>query len=57
MVNEDDVVCDVIDKALKFYAHQSRLPVLKSNASNYVLHCLNDVFDGKIFYMIITFVC
>ncbi|CAK8538115.1 unnamed protein product [Lathyrus sativus] len=46
VVNEDDVVCDVIDKALKFYARQGRLPVLKSDASDYVLHCSNDVSDA-----------
>ncbi|XP_058746503.1 uncharacterized protein LOC131619425 [Vicia villosa] len=42
VVNEDDVVCDVIDKALKFYTRQERLPALKSDASYYVLHCSND---------------
>ncbi|XP_058754714.1 uncharacterized protein LOC131627871 [Vicia villosa] len=43
MVNEDDVVCDVIDKAFKLYARQERLPALKSNISDCVLYCSNDV--------------
>ncbi|KAI5434532.1 uncharacterized protein LOC127122102 [Lathyrus oleraceus] len=46
VVNEDDVVCDVIVKALKFYARQDRLPTLKSDASDYVLQCSNDVSDA-----------
>ncbi|KAL5102070.1 hypothetical protein RYX36_006397 [Vicia faba] len=49
VVNEVDAVCDVIDKVLKIYAHQERLPILKSDASECILHCPNDVFDGKIF--------
>lgn len=49
VVNEDDVVCDIIDKALKFYTRQGRLPTLKSDASHYVLHCSNGVSDGKIY--------
>ncbi|XP_058754712.1 uncharacterized protein LOC131627868 [Vicia villosa] len=46
VVNENDVVCDVINKALKFYARQKRLPALKSDASDYILHCSNDVSNA-----------
>ncbi|CAK8538114.1 unnamed protein product [Lathyrus sativus] len=46
VVNKNDIVCDVIDKALKFYASQGRLPALKSDVSDYVLHCSNGVLDG-----------
>ncbi|XP_050907716.1 uncharacterized protein LOC127121179 [Lathyrus oleraceus] len=46
VVNEDDIVCDVIGKTLKFYARQERLPALKSDVSDYVLHCSNDVSDA-----------
>jgi len=49
VVNEDDVVCDVIDKSLKSYTRQGRLPILGSDATDFDIYCSNDVSDGKIF--------
>jgi len=48
VVNEDDAVCDVIDKTLKSYARQGRLPILGSDATNFDIYCSNDVSDGKL---------
>ncbi|CAM8959050.1 unnamed protein product [Rhodiola kirilowii] len=39
IVNEDDVVADVVEKALKIYACQGRLPVLGSNVKDFQLFC------------------
>lgn len=50
VVNENDVVCDVIKKALKFYTRQKRLPALKSDVSDYVLRCSNDISNGNYFF-------
>lgn len=37
VVNEDDKVAGVIEMALKQYAHQGRLPLLGSDATNFLL--------------------
>lgn len=47
VVNEDDAVCDVIEKSLKSYARQGRLPILGSDVTNFDIYCSNDVSDGK----------
>jgi hypothetical protein len=54
LVNENDVVCDVIDKALKSYARQERLPVLGSDVSDFAIYPSNDVSNGKIFSFVIS---
>ncbi|GAU51288.1 hypothetical protein TSUD_247220 [Trifolium subterraneum] len=46
VVKEDDVVCDVIDKALKSYARQERLPILGSDITNFAIYPLNDVSEA-----------
>ncbi|KAK2376925.1 hypothetical protein QL285_077666 [Trifolium repens] len=46
LVNENDVVCDVIDKALKSYARQERLPVLGSDVSDFAIYPSNDVSNA-----------
>ncbi|KAK2376921.1 hypothetical protein QL285_077663 [Trifolium repens] len=46
LVNEKDVVCDVIDKALKSYARQERLPVLGSDVSDFNIYPSNDVSNA-----------
>lgn len=38
VVNEEDLVVDVIDTAMKAYAREGRLPVLGSDFSNFVLY-------------------
>jgi hypothetical protein len=54
LVNENDVVCDVIDKALKSYARQERLPILGSDVSDFAIYPSNDVSNGKIFSFVIS---
>lgn len=39
VVNEEELVADVIDTAMKAYAREGRLPVLGSDFSNFVLYC------------------
>uniref|UniRef100_A0A7N1A632 DUF7054 domain-containing protein n=1 Tax=Kalanchoe fedtschenkoi TaxID=63787 RepID=A0A7N1A632_KALFE len=39
IVNEDDVVADVIGRALKIYARDGRLPVLGSDSKDFLLFC------------------
>ncbi|CAN4122270.1 unnamed protein product [Withania somnifera] len=39
VVNEEELVADVIDTALKSYAREGRLPVLGFDLSNFVLYC------------------
>ncbi|WJX58689.1 hypothetical protein P8452_44118 [Trifolium repens] len=46
LVNEKDVVCDVIDKALKSYARQERLSVLGSDVSDFNIYPSNDVSNA-----------
>ncbi|PNX88956.1 hypothetical protein L195_g045071 [Trifolium pratense] len=48
VVKENDVVCDVIDKALKSYARQERLPILGSNVSDFAIYPSNDVSHGSL---------
>ncbi|GAB4828659.1 hypothetical protein Ancab_018324 [Ancistrocladus abbreviatus] len=47
LVNEDDLVLQVIDAALKMYAREGRLPVLGSDPNNFSLHSANaDALNG-----------
>ncbi|KAL5570854.1 hypothetical protein UlMin_020451 [Ulmus minor] len=46
VVNEDDVVSGVIDTALKLYAREGRLPVLGSDAKDFLLYCANAGSDA-----------
>ncbi|PWA44375.1 hypothetical protein CTI12_AA526950 [Artemisia annua] len=39
VVNEEMMVATVVDTALKSYAREGRLPVLGSNANDFVLYC------------------
>ncbi|XP_076885791.1 uncharacterized protein At4g22758-like [Bidens hawaiensis] len=39
VVNEEELVANVIDTALKSYAREGRLPVLGSNSNEFVLCC------------------
>ncbi|GMI75206.1 hypothetical protein like AT1G70780 [Hibiscus trionum] len=39
VVNEEQLVADVIDTALKAYAREGRLPVLGSDIHDFLLHC------------------
>ncbi|PWA73970.1 hypothetical protein CTI12_AA256990 [Artemisia annua] len=39
VVNEEEVVGNVMDTALRAYAREGRLPVLGSNISDFVLYC------------------
>lgn len=39
VVNEEELVANVIDLALKSYAREGRLPVLGSNLNNFLLYC------------------
>nr|GEV91138.1 hypothetical protein [Tanacetum cinerariifolium] len=39
VVNEEDVVGNVMDTALRAYAREGRLPVLGSNINDFVLYC------------------
>ncbi|KAF3443603.1 hypothetical protein FNV43_RR13291 [Rhamnella rubrinervis] len=45
VVNEDDLVSGVIDTALKTYAREGRLPVLGSDAKDFLLYCANAESD------------
>ncbi|KAF2295413.1 hypothetical protein GH714_032815 [Hevea brasiliensis] len=46
MVKEDDVVAGVINTALKIYSSEGRLPVLGSDANNFLLYCPNAGSDA-----------
>ncbi|KAF3445219.1 hypothetical protein FNV43_RR14913 [Rhamnella rubrinervis] len=46
VVNEDDLVSGVIDTALKTYAREGRLPVLGSDAKDFLLYCANAESDA-----------
>ncbi|CAL0301426.1 unnamed protein product [Lupinus luteus] len=46
LVNEREKVCRVIGCALKHYAGEERLPVLGSDASNFLLYCVNSESDA-----------
>ncbi|KAL9685686.1 hypothetical protein QQ045_023137 [Rhodiola kirilowii] len=39
IVNEDDFVVDVIGRIMKIYAREGRLPVLGSDANDFLLFC------------------
>lgn len=41
LVNEEDSVCEVIHIALKSYARQARLPLLGTDATNFLLYSSN----------------
>ncbi|KAF9592437.1 hypothetical protein IFM89_014927 [Coptis chinensis] len=46
-VNENELVADVIDSALKNYAREDRLPVLgSSNVNDFLLYCSKPVHDA-----------
>lgn len=47
LVNEEDVVCGVIDSALKLYAKEGRLPVMGSDSNKFLLYCSHAASDGK----------
>lgn len=47
-VSEEELVRAVIDKALKKYAQEQRLPVLGSDVNKVSLHCMNLGYDGKV---------
>ncbi|KDP33166.1 hypothetical protein JCGZ_13431 [Jatropha curcas] len=45
VVKEDDDVSSVIDISLKTYCREGRLPVLGSDANNFLLYCPKAGFD------------
>lgn len=47
VVNEEMMVATVVDTALKSYAREGRLPVLGSNANDFVLYCPVVGTEGK----------
>ncbi|XP_012077791.1 uncharacterized protein At4g22758 [Jatropha curcas] len=46
VVKEDDDVSSVIDISLKTYCREGRLPVLGSDANNFLLYCPKAGFDA-----------
>ncbi|OIV95641.1 hypothetical protein TanjilG_23872 [Lupinus angustifolius] len=48
LVNEREKVSRVIDRALKNYAREERLPVLGFEASNFLLYRVDAEFDGMV---------
>lgn len=52
VVNEEELVADVIDTAMKAYAREGRLPVLGSDFSNFVLYCPSAGTEGNSHYII-----
>ena len=47
VVSEDELVVAVIDTALKSYARNGQLPVLRSNLNDFFLYCPNARPEGK----------
>lgn len=47
LVNEEELVADVIQTALKNYAREGRLPVLGSDLNSFLLYCPNSGHEGE----------
>ncbi|PIA42075.1 hypothetical protein AQUCO_02100139v1 [Aquilegia coerulea] len=47
LVNEEELVAAVIETAVRNYAREGRLPILRSDLNNFLLYSANSGTDGK----------